>query len=90
MSDKPTKSPYLNYSEAEIAATEYGIYVIQVGGDFFTSESGKMGFSRERAEQYYDNIANGLSELVSKGNDEEVSDATICLCNLRIMPLRIH
>lgn len=89
MSEKSTKSPYLNYSEAEIAATEYGIYVIQVGGDFFSS-NGKMGFTKERAEMFFDNVVNGLNDLVNNGTDQEVADATTCLCNLRIMPLRIH
>lgn len=90
MSEKPTKSAYKNYSEAEIAATEFGIYVIQIGGDFFTSESGKMGFSKERAEMYFDTVVNGLNTLILNGTDQEIADATVCLCNIRIMPLRIH
>jgi hypothetical protein len=90
MSDEtPPKSPYLNYTEEEILATEKGIFVIQIGADLF-SHNGKMGFTKDRAEQFYDNIVMGLEDLRENGTDIEKEDAFACLCNLRIMPLKIH
>lgn len=90
MSDKvPPKSPYINYTEEEIMATESGHYVIQVGSDFF-SYNGKMAFSKERAEHFYDTVIAGLVDMRINGTEAEFADATACLLNLRIMPLRIH
>lgn len=88
--EKPKKSAYINYTEEQIMATESGNYVIQVGSDFYKSESGKMGFSKERAEQLYETVIIGLMEMRQHGTQEEYEDATMCLLNLRIMPLRIH
>lgn len=70
-------------------ATESGNYVIQVGGDFF-SHNGKMAFSKQRAEHFFENVLIGLMEMRQHGTDAEYEDATACLLNLRIIPLRIH
>lgn len=90
MSDKTSpKSPYINYTEEQIVATEAGHYVIQVGGDFF-SYNGKMAFSKDRAEQFFETVIAGLIDLRVNGTETEYADATACLLNTRIMPLRIH
>lgn len=86
----PKKSAYRNYSEADIAATEYGTYVIQVGDELFQAPNGKMAFNRERAEMFYDDILGGLSAMKKEGSDLEKQDAEKRLLHLRIMPLRIH
>lgn len=89
MSKKGPESPYRNYSVEDIAATEFGTYVIQVGDDLF-SYNGKMGFSAKRAEMFYDDIIAGLHHMKENGNDVEKEDAQKCLLLLRIFPLRIH
>lgn len=83
------KSPYRNYSIEDIAMTEFGTYVIQVGDDLF-SYNGKMGFSRKRAEMFYDDIIVGLHDMKKNGNHIEQEDAIKCLLFLKIFPLRIH
>jgi hypothetical protein len=85
----PKKSPYKNYSVEDIAMTEFGTYVIQVGDDLF-SYKGKMGFSLKRAEMFYDNIISGLHEMKDHGSAIEKDDAIKCLLLLKIFPLRIH
>lgn len=84
------KSAYRHYSEEDIAQTESGTYVIQVGGDLFQSPNGKMGFNKDRAEMFYADIMGGLTAMKKDGNDLEKEDAEKCLLNLRIVPLRIH
>lgn len=91
MSDKaPPKSAYKYYTEEQIKTSEEGHYVIQVGPDFYSSETGKMGFSKERVEQLFETVIIGLYEMKQHGTDQECADADKCLLNLRIMPLKIH
>lgn len=84
------KSAYRNYSEEDIAATEFGTYVIQVGDDLFQAPNGKMAFNKERAEMFYEDIFGGLMAMSKEGDDIEKEDARKCMLHLRIMPLRIH
>lgn len=90
MATKPKKSPFRSYSEEDIAATEFGTFVIQVGDDFFTTPNGKMAFSLERAENFYEDILGGLMAMKKEGTEVEKEDARKCLLLLRIFPLRIH
>lgn len=85
----PEKSPYRNYSVEDIAVTEFGTYVIQVGDDLF-SYNGKMGFSLKRAEMFYDDIMGNLLDMKKNGTQTEQEDASKCLLFLRMYPLRIH
>lgn len=90
MSDnKLIKRPYKNYSAEEIELTEQGNYVIQVGSDFF-SYDGKVGFTLERAGEFYDDILKDLIEMRKSGSIIEKEDAAKCLLLLKIHPLRIH
>ena len=86
---KAEKSPYVRYTEEEIVAAEYGHFVIQVGGDLF-SYNGKMAFTRERADKFYDDIIEGLTDMKKNGNEVEKEDAVKCLIMLKMFPLRIH
>ena len=88
--DDSKKSVYRGYSEEDIAATELGTYVIQVGNDLFQAPNGKMAFSLDRAEMFYDDILGGLIAMKKEGSDLEKEDAAACLLHLRIFPLRIH
>ena len=86
----PKKSAYKFYSEEDIAATEFGTYVIQVGDELFKSPNGKMAFSKDRAEMFYDDILGGLMVMKKEGSEAEQKDAEKCLLRLRIFPLRFH
>jgi len=68
---------------------EYGNYFIQVGSDIFSFD-GKMAFSRQRAEYFYDGIFKDLTAMKEKGNPREQEDAKSCLLLLRIIPMRVH
>jgi hypothetical protein len=83
------QSPYRHYSVEEIAATEFGTYVIQVGDDLF-AYNGKVGFSLKRAEEFYDNILAGLIHMKKNGNETEKEDAKKCMLLLRMFPFRVH
>lgn len=87
--EKPLKSPYGQYSLEEVMMVEAGHYFIQVGGDVF-SYDGKMAFSRDRAEMFYDNILKDLNSMKTNGDERSKSDAKSCLLHLRICPMRIH
>lgn len=87
--EKDPKSPYGQYSIADVVLVEAGHYFIQVGSDIFSYE-GKMAFSRSRAEHFYDNIFKDLTAMKENGNKEEQDDAKACLRLLRIFPMRIH
>jgi hypothetical protein len=89
-SGPPKKSPYRSYSEEDIAATEFGTFVIQVGDDLFSTPNGKMAFNLQRAEMFYEDILGSLHAMKKEGNDIEREDAEKCLLLLRIMPLKIH
>lgn len=90
MSDeKDPKSPYGQYTEEDVVMVEYGNYFIQVGDDIF-SYDGKMAFSRQRAEFFFDGIFKDLTTMKEKGNPKEQEDAVACLQRLRIVPMRVH
>jgi hypothetical protein len=89
-SGTPKSSAYKFYSEEDIAATEFGTFVVQVGDDLFQAPNGKMAFNKERAEMFYDDILGGLTAMRKEGTDVEKEDAQKCLLHLRIMPLRFH
>jgi len=83
------KGPYGQYTEHEVMLVEAGHYFIQVGSDIFSFD-GKMAFTRQRAEQFYDSIFKDLTTMKERGNPEEQQDAKTCLLLLRIFPMRIH
>lgn len=87
---KSEKNPYGQHSVEDVNAAEAGFYYIQLGGDIFQSEEGKMAFDKERVDFYFSEIWNGLEDMKENGTAEEKSDASQCLLNLKIFPLRIH
>lgn len=84
------KSPYNLFTMEEIMAIESGKYVIQVGSDLLTSESGKMAFGKDRAEELFSQALSSLNEMKKSTDPEEQEDALKCLSYLRIIPFRIH
>lgn len=86
---KPSKGPYGQYSVDEVMQVEAGNYFIQVGSDIF-SYDGKMAFSRDRAEMFFDSIFNDLTAMKENGTEIQKQDAITCLLLLRIFPMRIH
>lgn len=87
---KAEKSPYRDYSIADVHAAETGNYYIQIGAEIFQSENGKMAFNKKRVEEMFDTLRSGLEDMKRSKNQQEVEDAYSCLCNLKIYPLRIH
>ena len=86
---KVSKSPFGKYTVDEVIQAEAGNYVIQVGDDLFTY-NGKMAFSRQRAEMFYDDIIAGLNDMKKNGSKIEREDAVKCLLLLRMLPFRIQ
>lgn len=83
------KSPYGQYTLDEVMEVEAGNYFIQVGVDIF-SHDGRMVFSRERAEFFFDKIFRDLTNMKKNGSKEVLSDAEACLFFLKIVPMRLH
>lgn len=69
---------------------EAGNYYIQIGDGMFESETGKLAFSKDRAEAFFDQIIAGLIDMRKNGTPEEKEEAIACQLNLRIIPLRFH
>ncbi len=86
---KKSKSPYGQHSIDDVIALEAGNYVIQIGGELF-SYNGKIAFSRERADKFFDEILEGLHDMKKNGSPEDQEDAVKALLLLKIHPLRIH
>lgn len=87
---KAEKSPYKDHSIEEVMQAEAGNYYIQIGDSMFESETGKMAFSKERAEHFFDVVMEGLRAMRDEGDEQEQQDALVCLLNFRIVPLRFH
>ena len=86
--DEP-KSPFGQYSEHDVMVVEAGHYFLQVGSDIFIFD-GKMAFTRDRVEKFYDGIFKDLTLMKETGSPEEQGDAKAVLLHLRIFPMRIH
>ena len=84
------KSPYRQHSVEEVVKTETGSYYIQIGDGMFESEQGKLAFTKERAEAFFQQIMDGLVEMRKTGSQEDKDEAMFCLMNFRIIPLRFH
>lgn len=69
---------------------EAGAYYIQIGDNMFESESGKLAFSKERADHFFMAVWEGLADMRKNGNEQDQQDALHCLLNFRIIPLRFH
>lgn len=87
---KSEKSPYKDHTIEEVMEAEAGNYYIQIGDGMFESESGKLAFSKDRAEHFYMAVWEGLRDMKKNGTQEEREEAHKCLLNFRIIPLRFH
>jgi hypothetical protein len=85
----PDKSPYGNHSVEDVFMAEVGNYYIQVGHEIFEYE-GKMVFSRDRAEAFFDDIVDDLNDLKENGDELEKKNAHKNLLYLKIFPFRVH
>jgi hypothetical protein len=81
---------YADYTMAEVMAIEAQYYYIQIGDEMLESESGKMSFSKDRAEALFEQVLESLRHMKKYGNEEQKADAEKCLNNFKIWPLRIH
>lgn len=87
---KTEKNPYKNSTIEEVMQVEIGSYYIQMGENMFESETGKLAFSKERAEHFFSVVMKGLRQMRDSGSEEEKGNAFECLLNFRIIPLRFH
>lgn len=87
---KPEKSPYKVHSIEEVMKAEAGAFYIQIGDNMFESESGKLAFSKDRADHFYLMVWEGLDDMRKNGDEQAQEDALHCLLNFRIIPLRFH
>ncbi|NJO48228.1 MAG: hypothetical protein HC840_00770 [Leptolyngbyaceae cyanobacterium RM2_2_4] len=87
---KPEKSPYKSHTIEEVMQAEAGHYYIQIGDGMFESESGKLAFTKDRAENFYFQIWEGLKDMKANGSKKDREEALNCLLNFRIIPLRFH
>jgi hypothetical protein len=90
MADKKEKSPYKDHTIEEVIATEKDAYYIQIDNTMFESPSGKLAFTKERADKFYEQVMHGLLQMRESGTEAEKKEAIECLTNLRIVPLRFH
>lgn len=81
---------YAGYTAEEVMAIEAAHYYIQIGDEMLESETGKLSFTKDRAEQLFDQVLESLKHMRKFGTPEEKEDARKCLLNFRIWPLRIH
>lgn len=86
----PEKSPYKDHTIEDVLAIEAGNYYIQIGDSLFESETGKIAFSKDRAENFYFQVLEGLKDMKKNGSQEDRDEAERCLLNFRIIPLRFH
>lgn len=86
---KRKKKVFGKYSQEQIDVAEASQHVILLGSDFFSYE-GRYTFSREKAEFYFNQVSDGLLEILETGSKSEKEEAIFCLCFLRIMPFRLH
>lgn len=87
---KPEKNPYKGHTIQEVMEAEAGHYYIQLGDGLFESETGKLAFSKERADNFYLQIWEGLKDMKANGSKADREEALKCLLNFRIIPLRFH
>jgi len=81
---------YNGHTIEEVMAVEALHYYIQIGDEMLESETGKLSFTKERAEELFAQAWQGLSHMKKFGTAEEKEEARICFLNFRIHPLRIH
>lgn len=84
------KSPYKQHSVEDVVKAETGNYYIQIGDGLFESEQGKFSFSKDKAEAFFQQIMDGLIEMIKTGSQEDKKEAMFCLMNFHILPLRFH
>lgn len=81
---------YNGHTIEEVMAVEALHYYIQIGDEMLESETGKLSFSKDRAEELFSQAWEGLMHMKKFGTAQEKEEARICLLNFRIHPLRIH
>lgn len=83
------KSPFVNYTEEEVFASEFATYFIQVGSDVFNLD-GRWVFSKKSASIYYNKILRQLLDDMINGEERDRKNAERVLLNLKVVPLKLH
>jgi hypothetical protein len=89
-SKKKSDIMYAGHTMEEVMAIEALHYYIQIGHEMLESETGKLSFTKDRADELFDRVFESLKHMKKFGTPEEKADAQECLLNFRIWPLRIH
>lgn len=83
------KSPYKNFTIAEVNKAERDSYVIQIGNDMYCKD-GDYIFTATQAGKYYGILLDNILYTIDSGNTKQKSAAMKCLEKLRIHPLRLQ
>lgn len=80
----------MGYTLEDLMQLESGHYYIQIGNELFESDTGRLAFSKDRAEHFYSAVWQGLRDMKEHGSQKEAAEAEYCLLHFRIIPLRFH
>ena len=86
---KKKRSPFVTYTTDDILASEEDTYVIQVGEDFFSTDT-DITFGKNAADSYYEQVVMALKDQLKNGNKKDRKEARDLLQSVRIIPLRFH
>lgn len=86
---KPNDNPYLGFTLEQLFRIESNSFVVQVGDDFFSNDSG-YAFTKTKAEYFYDEIYKSLTDLLHTGITKDKEEAMEVLKSFKILPLRLH
>lgn len=86
---KKKKNPYVSISPEQLADAEANYFVIQIGHEFFV-DNGKMSFKKNKAENIYFDLLEGIGDMLTSKDEVERQEAFSILCHFRLIPVRVH
>lgn len=83
------KSPYLGYTEEEVARMEAGYFTLRFGGDFMLEDNFYV-FTKKEVSKLHKDTLRSLTKIVLDGNDKDRAYALELIAGLVIQPMRLH
>lgn len=83
------ESPFLGYSEEEVARMESKYFVLQFGGDFVTQDNYFL-FTKSEVDKLYKDTLNDLVGIVKDGNEKDRRYALDLIAGLEVKQIRLH
>lgn len=83
------KSPYIGYTEQEVAGMENNYYVLQFGGDFVL-ESEHYLFTKSEVKKLHKKYLKDLMGIVQEGSEKDRKYALDLIGGLAVKPMRLH